>query len=75
MFPNATPSAVAQDLLVEVAQSTSFQHAILWVYGALGVFAVACLVAGYLVGRVIDDTERNSSPRLNPIWSPRRRGL
>jgi ABC-type multidrug transport system permease subunit len=58
MFPNATRSAVAHSLLTEVASSTSFQNAILWVYGALGVFAVVCLVAGYFVARAVDTTER-----------------
>lgn len=57
MFPNASQPAVAHSLLTEAANSISFQHAVLWVYGALGVFAVACLAAGYLVARVIGETE------------------
>jgi hypothetical protein len=56
MFPNASQTAAAHGLLTEVAHSMSFQHAVLWVYGTLGVFAVACLAAGYLITRVIGGT-------------------
>lgn len=74
MFPNAQHSAVAQSLLTEAASSTSFQNAVFWVYGALGVFALACLLAGYLIAHVIDETERASRSSLNPISVSRRRG-
>ncbi|KPK52465.1 MAG: hypothetical protein AMJ63_09385 [Myxococcales bacterium SG8_38_1] len=60
MFPNAHQSAVAHDLLVEVASSTAFQHATLWAYSALGVFALTCLLAGYVMARVVDRADAGS---------------
>ena len=75
MFSNASQTAVAHSLLTEAANSIPFQHAVLWVYGALGVFAVACLVAGYLVARVVGETEENFASLLNPTRGPGRRGI
>lgn len=51
MFSTTNRSAVSDSLLAEVASSAVFQDSVLWVYGALGVFALACLAAGYLVSR------------------------
>lgn len=72
MFPNAQHSAIAQSLLAEAANSASFQNAVFWVYSALGAFAVACLLGGYLVAHVIDRAPRKSRSSLNPTWPSRR---
>lgn len=62
MFPNAHQSAAAHDLLVEVASSTAFQHATLWAYSALGVFALTCLLAGYVMAHLVDRADVGSRP-------------
>jgi hypothetical protein len=54
MFPTAIQTAVSSHLLSEAASSASLQHTVFWVYGSLGVFALACLGAGYLVSRIVD---------------------
>ena len=75
MFPNAQQSAVAHSLLAEAASSASFQNAVVWVYSALGAFAVACLLGGYLVARVMDEAPAKSRSSLRPTWPSRRRSL
>jgi hypothetical protein len=57
MFPNAIQTAVSSSLLTEAASSAPLQHTVFWVYGTLGMFALACLAAGYLVGRAIDHAD------------------
>ncbi len=54
MFPTTIQNVVSQSLLAEAASSAPLHNTVFWVYGALGLFALACLGASYLVTRVID---------------------
>jgi hypothetical protein len=49
MFSTANQQTVSDRLLGEVANSAAFQDSVLWVYGALGLFALICVVAAYLI--------------------------
>ena len=57
MFPSAIQNVVSQQLLAEAASSAPLHNTVFWVYGALGLFALACLGAGYLVTRAIDGSD------------------
>ena len=67
MFSTVNQPAVQHGLIAEVAGSAAFQDALFWVYGAIGAFAVLCLIAGYAVTRILESTDRPSIPPRPPV--------
>lgn len=52
MFPTPNQTAVSSRLLMEVASSGAFPDPAAFVYAVLGSLAVACLVMGFVSGRL-----------------------